>query len=327
VTVAFTLCSNNYLGQAKVLAESYIAHHPEQHFVIGLVDRLDPSLNYKTFQPADVIPFEQLGYPEFDSMTKHYGIIELNTAVKPFYFEYLFTQGYEDVIYFDPDIVIFRPLSKLSEWFAENDILLTPHTLTPTHSNSDRWQLVSNLVGVYNLGFLGLRKSVNTAALITWWKGKLERQCLMVPAEGYFVDQIWANFFPVYFKGTFVIEDPGYNVAYWNFGERLLSKKNGSYFVNDSPLVFFHFSNHKLNQPDVISTYSDYTFQQRPDLIELYDDYRHALNAAGHATYSRLKPLIELRPPPSGFVKMTGLRIKVHGTKFFHRLIKTFFGV
>ena len=38
--VVFTLCSGNYLAQAKTLALSVLEHNPKCHFVIGLVDRL-----------------------------------------------------------------------------------------------------------------------------------------------------------------------------------------------------------------------------------------------------------------------------------------------
>jgi hypothetical protein len=37
--VAFTLCSLNYMAQAKTLADSFHEYNPEWHFVIGLVEQ------------------------------------------------------------------------------------------------------------------------------------------------------------------------------------------------------------------------------------------------------------------------------------------------
>ena len=41
----FTVCSANYLAQAKTLGQSLHQHNPDYHFVIGLVDRISPELD------------------------------------------------------------------------------------------------------------------------------------------------------------------------------------------------------------------------------------------------------------------------------------------
>jgi hypothetical protein len=40
---AFTICSINYLAQAKVLADSLKKTNPDYEFVIGLCDKIDDS--------------------------------------------------------------------------------------------------------------------------------------------------------------------------------------------------------------------------------------------------------------------------------------------
>jgi hypothetical protein len=232
------------------------------------------------------------------------------------------------VIYLDPDIVVYDTLSELFDKLSLHDVLLTPHTLTLDHKQASRWQRITNQVGLYNLGFLALRKSPVTGQLLPWWKKKLEVDCFMIPADGLFVDQIWANFFPVFFGGCHLLTDPGYNMAYWNFGERELAKKDGKYFVNGrSRLKFFHFSNYKMSRHDKISNYTDYTREQRPDIAEIYDEYKADLLSNGYGKYSLLHPILEFRNDKHGLYKMTGLRIKVHGTRLFHSTIRFFFNV
>jgi hypothetical protein len=328
VTVAFTLCSNNYLGQAKVLADSYTQHNPGLQFIIGLVDRKDPSIDYSMFAPAQILPCESLGFSVFEEMMERYAIVEFNTAVKPFYFTYLFDKGFDKVVYLDPDIRLFQSFEQLFSLLDNYDVLLTPHTITPTHDHSDRWQRVSNMVGIYNLGFLAMRDSEATRSIVSWWRKKLETECLMIPAEGMFVDQVWANYFPVYFQGhCHILTDPGYNVAYWNFGERRLEKINGTYYVNGSQLKFFHFSNYKFRKSNSISSYSDYTFDQRPDLKEIYLEYHELLAQGGYERFSSLLPLLRFRPNKLGPYKMFGLRVKVHGMRALNSVVKAIFGV
>jgi hypothetical protein len=328
VTAVFTLCSNNYLGQARVLVESYAKHHPGERFIIGLIDRKDPAIDYGLFAPAEILPCEHLGVEAFPGMMQRYDIVEFNTAVKPFYFDFLFRRGFDKVIYLDPDIGVFHPFEDLFHLMDRYDVVMTPHTITPEHANADRWQRVSNMVGIYNLGFLAMRDTAATRTILSWWKKKLETECRMIPAEGLFVDQIWANYFPIYFQSQcHVLTDPGYNMAYWNFGERTLQQIDGGYLVNGVALKFFHFSNYKFLEPNVISGYSDYTLDQRRDLQPIYREYHEALVKAGYEKFSSITPQLKFRSNKPGAWKLTGMRIKVHGGRAINAVVKAIFGV
>ena len=59
--IIFTLCSNNYLAQAQVLAASVRQHQPGWKFVLGLVDTMLEQVDYKSFEfevvtAADIEP-------------------------------------------------------------------------------------------------------------------------------------------------------------------------------------------------------------------------------------------------------------------------------
>ena len=44
--IIFTLCSNNYLANAKTLGDSILNHRPNTMFVIGLVDERNCEIDY-----------------------------------------------------------------------------------------------------------------------------------------------------------------------------------------------------------------------------------------------------------------------------------------
>jgi hypothetical protein len=131
-------------------------------------------------------------------------------------------------------------------------------------------------VGLYNLGFIAVRRSEETDKFLQWWMIKLKKQCVIDLKNGLFVDQLWINFVPVYYEKVLVLKHPGYNMAYWNLHERTVTRGNKGYTVNDRfPLVFFHFSGFNFNKPDSISKYQlKYSFEQRPDLAPLFEEYR-----------------------------------------------------
>jgi len=103
--IAFTICSNNYYHQARVLAASWLRHHPESRFFVILVDRVQAGLPYDVDPRVQVIPLEDLGLDALPTLVQKYNIIELNTAVKPAAFFHLFRlTGATKILYLDPDI-------------------------------------------------------------------------------------------------------------------------------------------------------------------------------------------------------------------------------
>jgi len=65
--IAFTLCSNNYLAQAKTLGNSLLKNNPDYLFFIGLVDKFNPEIDYTIFKPYQVIEIESIKIPDFNT--------------------------------------------------------------------------------------------------------------------------------------------------------------------------------------------------------------------------------------------------------------------
>ena len=63
--ISFTLCSNNYLAQAKTLGDSFKKHHPDFEFIIGLVDDFSDQIDYTAFQDFTIIKAEDINIPDF----------------------------------------------------------------------------------------------------------------------------------------------------------------------------------------------------------------------------------------------------------------------
>lgn len=165
--VYFTLCSNNYLPFAFTLGHSLKVLEPEANLVIGLVDRLNPQIDYSAWKEFEFLPSFDLGYPEFESMLCRYNIIEFNTAVKPFYFEYLFSRYPEvdQIYYLDPDLCFYQSPKVMDQEWGEAEILLTPNLIYTTPKPSTG-ELASLRHGMYNLGFIGLKRGVESFRLI-----------------------------------------------------------------------------------------------------------------------------------------------------------------
>jgi hypothetical protein len=323
MTLAFTICSINYLAQARTLGDSLRQTNPDFQYVIGLVDKLSvANLSADLMPDYPMLEIDKIGIPDFAAMCDRYDITELNTAVKPFYIDY-FYKNYPDateVIYFDPDIIVFQPLDKLTADLKQYSLVVTPHTCSPTPD----WERPNEQhhlnTGIFNLGFIGLRNDATARQFVDWWKDRLVYECRIDLCAGMFVDQQWVNFAPVYHDNVLIDHHKGYNMAYWNLHERYASQTNNGQWQISSPveeqpqlLQFFHYSGYNPDKPDEISKYQTrYGFtnqpaagsqrfthrpeQQRPDVRPLFDYYRDQLKANHNDRY-RKYPCVYIKPP------------------------------
>ncbi|MDG2336229.1 MAG: glycosyltransferase [Myxococcota bacterium] len=283
-TVVCTVVSANYLARARVLMNSLRTHHPDwvQHVLIvdEIGDRFDPAGERFSVSEVGDLPFESPRELFF-----RYDILELNTAVKPFFFRWLFEEYTADrVIYLDPDIEVYAPLAEVEGALDAGALMcLTPHLTGVNDDDGKPSDLDILVAGSYNLGFLALGRHPNLYPFLDWWWGKLEFECLVDFQRGLFVDQKWMDLAPGIFGDAHIIRDPGYNVAYWNLPHRNISTQGEDYFVNENPLVFFHFSGLDPEEPTFFSKHQDrYTLRNLGALRPLIDQYCKRVLEAGH---------------------------------------------
>lgn len=93
--------------------------------------------------------------------------------------------------------------------------------------------------GLFNGGFFKLKKSAETDKYINWLRERSVLECIYDFKRGYYGEQLWLNFVPLYFKNAHIEQNQGLNVAYWNLHERNITLKDGVFMVNKtSPLSF-----------------------------------------------------------------------------------------
>lgn len=280
---AITIISKNYFSYAKTLAESYKKHHPDNDFLIVLVDRSDGYVPPSLACGARVIEIADIPIPGA-SFLYRYTILELNTAVKPYALSYLFeTMGYESILYLDPDIWILQPLTEIYKALDHSSVVLTPHMRRPYFDQYHPSDLSILQSGTYNLGFIGLRRGADVDRLLEWWMTKCYRDCVVDIPGGLFVDQKWMDFVPAFVPNHKIVHHPGYNVAYWNLHERPLVRHKKSWKVDGEALVFFHFSGYLPIAPHSLSKHQNrFDLRSLPDLRALTDLYAAELFRNGY---------------------------------------------
>lgn len=289
--VMFTISSLNYMHYSLNVRKSFLKYNPDWDFVIFMMDELASPESLKmlsdlTNDGIDIRSFLEVKnlvphYP-IEEMLNRYSVLEVNTAIKPFCIEYLIKSGYDKVIYIDPDIQFYAPITKLDKLLDNYDIVLTPHMMHPYPEDGKQQECQTIMMaGMYNCGFFACKNTENSLNCVRFWQQKLRHKCYVDIPAALFTDQKWADWFPALFDKVYIFKDYGHNTAYWNLHERTVTNRHGKWYSNDDELVFYHFSGLNRKDMELISKYQNrYRLSDRKlDLKKLFVNYLDNVNA------------------------------------------------
>jgi hypothetical protein len=293
--IVYTSITLNYLPKAKILAKTLKQFHADWQFHLVISDKI-PSDKESLFtieldQPYfdKIVWIDELPISDISGWIFKHSIVEICTAVKGPYLRALAEQGFEKIVYIDPDIAILNSLDPIEKWLDDYGILLTPHLLDYTdnpQSIQDNEIMGTMRHGTFNLGFLAVNsKNVDGRRFIDWWADRLLHYCYADYERGLFTDQKWVDLAPSFFEKLLIIRDPGYDVASWNLDCRELSfDQQGQLIVNSkNPLRFYHFTGYDSGAGlNVVTSLT--AGGANPVVNELWRWYIRQLDVNGHSS-------------------------------------------
>jgi glycosyltransferase involved in cell wall biosynthesis len=286
-----TIIARNYWAHARALAACLAEHHPDVVLKVLVIDGDAEAVAAASRERFDVVLPDAIGLDqrEFHRMATMYDVLELSTAVKPWLIRTLLKEDGTPVVYLDPDVEIFAPLSEAAELADARGIVLTPHTLEPLPSDGyEPSELTILGSGTYNLGFIAVGR--DAFGFLDWWADHLRRDGLISKEEGMFVDQRWIDLTPSLFD-VHIIRDPGWNVAYWNLAQRPITRFGNRLEAAGRPLRFFHYSGFDPDRPRLSLFQGEnprVRLEEQPVVAELCERYARRLIEAGYRAHSRL---------------------------------------
>jgi len=282
-TAIFTISSNNYMPYTSTLVNSSVFHHKDADHYLCLVDKL---INDSHFYPKDceILEVSNLGIPDFSGFSFRYDIMELNTAAKPYMFLYLFDKGYDRVVYFDPDIKVYCEITPVFDALdAGARAVFTPHLTEPAETLMPPDDITIMRAGIYNLGFAAFRRDDSVEEVLRWWARRLRYQCINAQDDGIFVDQKFMDLVPGFLPDVAILRNTTLNVAYWNLFQRdLAGSGDKGWVIDNSPLIFFHFSGYDPRNSRQLSKHTSmFSKENSQALIDLLENYSNDLKRNG----------------------------------------------
>ena len=295
----YTVCTANYLYQALTMGESLKKTNPDYELIIGLVDEL-PVMDFEI--PYQIIQISEVQEVNLAGFKGEYTVMEVATACKPVFGLYLFEKyiALEKLIYFDTDLWITDTIESIEKNLDSYDIIITPHITQPIDLQEE-WNEKQFLnAGLYNTGFVGMKRSENTFKFLNWWKNHLKEYGYYDFCNGMGIDQLCVNFVPIFYDKVLIEYSPAYNLAYWNIHEREVTFENGKYVINRiENLMFFHFSGYTPDKPNLLSKHiksskiSNYVV-----LNPLFKEYNEALLRNYFQFFKQIIPAFGKYNPP-----------------------------
>lgn len=188
-----------------------------------------------------------------------------------------------EVTYLDADLYFYAKPSLLLEEFSQSgaSVLIISHRYTPRYDKSAAY-------GIYCVQFMTFRSDALGLKVLQWWQDKCVEWCYARAEDGKFGDQKYLDDWTQRFEGIHELKHLGGGVAPWNIQQYLVSTKPTGIYVNEFPLVFFHFHAYRYYINGVHAFSPNYLLSA--DAVEkLYRPYAQALISA-HTELCDIEP-------------------------------------
>lgn len=223
----------------------------------------------------------------YDRFAFQYSAFELTCALKSQAGYWLMQHGVQQLLYLDADVRLYQPVDRIFDELPREGVLLTPH-LRSRLPEDGRYPTNVDLLrtGNFNAGIWAARiektqpwSTSETHRILSWWRTCCQRDCIVDPHDGLFVDQKWLDQAVSVSDGVCISRNPGLNVGYWNLHE---------YDWKTSTLTAFHFSGVGEDVRRLSSHQNRHSVERGSRLEEMLRDYRKELVAQHQEHYAAL---------------------------------------
>ena len=234
-----TYFDQRYLPHGLALYESLKQHCPEFRFWILCLDRQTHEVLSALMLPkVSLIKLEE--FERDDSFLQE---AKANRSLVEYYFTctpslplfVLRNNPKVDLItYLDADLFLFSSVEPLFSEIADRSIAIIAHKFPARFRQAERF-------GIFNVGWVTFRRDDEGFSCLQRWRAQCLEWCSDRNDDDRFADQKYLDDWPARFQNLIVLQHKGANLAPWNLANYKMSFRPGAVYVDDEPLIFFHF--------------------------------------------------------------------------------------
>jgi hypothetical protein len=239
-----TYFDQHYLLRGLALYQSLSRHCPAfRLFILCLDEASHRILSQLNLPDVRLVVLEDLekGDEELLSAKQDRSRIEYFFTCTPSLLLWLLNNSpdVDRITYLDADLYFFANPAPVFDEIGDSSIAIIEHRFPGNLRNLERF-------GVYNVGWLSFRRDQHGLACLQWWRERCIEWCYDRCEDGRFADQKYLDDWPDRFQDGVVLRHKGANLAPWNLANYRIRADAAGVWVDDDPLIFFHF--HGLKQ-------------------------------------------------------------------------------
>ena len=140
------------------------------------------------------------------------------------------------ITYLDSDLYFFSSPSIIFDEIGDHSIAIIEHRFHWITKRQIKY-------GKFNVGWVTFKNDIEGNKCLDDWLRDCLNWCYQKVEEERFGDQKYLDKWPSSYKNLKIVQNIGANVAIWNIKNYRWSLKNNKVYVNNTPLVFYHFAN------------------------------------------------------------------------------------
>jgi hypothetical protein len=180
---------------------------------------------------------------QFSTLTKvknERSIVEYYFTCSPLICKYVFINYKEipELTYLDADLYFFTNPEPLFEEMGNSSVAIIGHRFSFITKRN-------HIYGNYNVGWITFKNNKNGFLCLNDWVENCLNWCFQKLEDGKYADQKYLDYWKDNYEGVIELKHIGANLAIWNINNYKLSMKGDNIFVDNQPLIFYHFANLK----------------------------------------------------------------------------------
>jgi hypothetical protein len=272
-----TLTDKNFAYKCLALFNSIQDHMPNSTFWVLCLDTESEQLFKKlNISQIKILRIQDLHNSKLEQTRTARTKQEFAWTCKPALMNHLLEAEKIDVLVFaDSDLLFYASLDDVLTNHPNSSILLTSHKFSQKKSH------MIDVAGYFNSGFIIFRNDQTSQRATREWKDECIEWCFSYhknpPGKKGHGDQTYLTRWPNDFPAVEEILEKGINLGTWNVERYNIERKDGSFLIDDEPLICFHFHGYisHLNKKNRIKPYPISVYHK-----DIYHTYTQALQNA-----------------------------------------------
>lgn len=277
-----TLFDQNYLIKGLAMYRSLEQHERDfRLYILCMDDHVYGLLQKLNLAKVELFRLKDFESPELLAVKPDRTVAEYCWTCAPCLPAYLFDAhpSIQFITYLDADLLFFSSLDPIYAEIGDASSVIVEHRFSPRF-------MPSIVNGKYNVQWVSFRHNEYGLKTLHWWRDKCIEWCYYRLEDDRMGDQKYLDVWTQKFKGVHELHHIGAGTAPWNFANYHIHEENGQIWIDDVPLIFYHFHSYRILANSRSVPMPSIYLEDTPFPTPIYERYDTALEEALHLIHT-----------------------------------------